>query len=692
MAKGTVYRHFASKEDLLTAAIETLLADTESRFEAAVDALGGPSGLTDDPEKTAMVFGHLVAGVLPMLLELGARAAKGHEPSADLARRVLRTLAEAGGRPVHGPRRRPRIGHPGRIVDHRVGLRHRPGVGGRPRLAARRGARRGPDSRHRRSGPDHRSLTRGAPARTSGDYAVSLLHSPQHDARSRPGRSVLRARRPAHTRRHRGPGRAGELPRRLAAAAPIRPAAHLLAFYGFARLVDQLGDDYRGRPPGRPGLAGRCRPDGHSPTRTEPGCIPWWPARPRLGAALDADPERLCRPDRRQPPGPGGRRRTPPSTTWPGYCRLSANPVGRLVLAAFGAATPERAALVRRHLHRPAARRALAGRGRGRRAPAGSTCPPRTWTASASTPTSSLRGPPAVGAAAGPDGLRGGPGPPRPRRGRPARQLAAGAGPAGPSPASGRAATPPWTPWRPADFDPLAGAPTRPAPARVAIHLARRPAALDATRRGGVNLDRGLPPLRGDHRPPRLGTFPMGSSCCRPPKRRAMCALYALARRIDDIGDGDRPGRRQAGRPRRGAQGRGRHRQRRPRRRGDDPVLVALADVARRFPHPAGRLRRADRRLRDGRARHRLRDLRRPGGLLPAGGGQRRPAQPRRLRHRRSERAEPLADALGVALQITNILRDIVEDRDQMGRVYLPGRRLGPLRRGARSRRSATTA
>jgi AcrR family transcriptional regulator len=102
MAKGTVYRHFASKEDLLTAAIETLLIDTESRFEAAVAALGGPAGLNDDPEKTAMVFGHLVAGVLPMLLELGARAAKGHEPSADLARRVLRTLAEAGGRPFTG--------------------------------------------------------------------------------------------------------------------------------------------------------------------------------------------------------------------------------------------------------------------------------------------------------------------------------------------------------------------------------------------------------------------------------------------------------------------------------------------------------------------------------------------------------------------------------------------------------------
>jgi 15-cis-phytoene synthase len=32
----------------------------------------------------------------------------------------------------------------------------------------------------------------------------------------------------------------------------------------------------------------------------------------------------------------------------------------------------------------------------------------------------------------------------------------------------------------------------------------------------------------------------------------------------------------------------------------------------------------------------------------------------------------PLADDLGVALQITNVLRDVVEDRDELDRVYLP--------------------
>ena len=99
MAKGNVYRYFASKEALLTAAIETLLDDTTERFQTALDSLGGTDGLRQDSEKSALVLGYLVADVLPMLLELGARAAKGHEPSAELARRVIRTLAATAGRP-----------------------------------------------------------------------------------------------------------------------------------------------------------------------------------------------------------------------------------------------------------------------------------------------------------------------------------------------------------------------------------------------------------------------------------------------------------------------------------------------------------------------------------------------------------------------------------------------------------------
>jgi AcrR family transcriptional regulator len=98
-AKGNLYRYFDSKESLLTAAVETLLDDTRVRFEAASGSLGGGDGLEADPGKAALVFGYIVADVLPMLLELGARAAKGHEPSADLGRKVLRTLAATAGRP-----------------------------------------------------------------------------------------------------------------------------------------------------------------------------------------------------------------------------------------------------------------------------------------------------------------------------------------------------------------------------------------------------------------------------------------------------------------------------------------------------------------------------------------------------------------------------------------------------------------
>jgi AcrR family transcriptional regulator len=99
MAKGNFYRYFPSKEALITACIETLVDDTASRLEAALESTGGVEPLRADPDKAALVLGYVLADVLPLLLELGARAAKGHEPSADLARRSLRTLASVAGRP-----------------------------------------------------------------------------------------------------------------------------------------------------------------------------------------------------------------------------------------------------------------------------------------------------------------------------------------------------------------------------------------------------------------------------------------------------------------------------------------------------------------------------------------------------------------------------------------------------------------
>jgi phytoene synthase len=165
--------------------------------------------------------------------------------------------------------------------------------------------------------------------------------------------------------------------------------------------------------------------------------------------------------------------------------------------------------------------------------------------------------------------------------------------------------------------------------------------------------------------------FSYGIKLLPAPKRRAMCTLYALARRIDDIGDGDRSApdkfialtevRKEVA----ALAGEDRY-------RGDDPVLAALADVALHFPIPLS----AFDELIDGcemdvhGAGYRTFDdlvgyCRRVAGTIGRLSlGVYGCAEP--------DRAEPLADALGVALQITNILRDIVEDRDQMGRVYLP--------------------
>ena len=100
VAKGSVYRHFPSKEAIFTAVVENLLRETAEGFSRAVADLGGPEGLSSDPAKAALVFGGQIARAMPILLELGARAARGDVPSQVLAAKVLRTLAEAAGRPL----------------------------------------------------------------------------------------------------------------------------------------------------------------------------------------------------------------------------------------------------------------------------------------------------------------------------------------------------------------------------------------------------------------------------------------------------------------------------------------------------------------------------------------------------------------------------------------------------------------
>lgn len=154
------------------------------------------------------------------------------------------------------------------------------------------------------------------------------------------------------------------------------------------------------------------------------------------------------------------------------------------------------------------------------------------------------------------------------------------------------------------------------------------------------------------------------------PKRRALAAVYAYARRIDDIGDGDLPVADKAAalaaeKPRVAALTAG------DLAGSEDPVLVALTDAGKRFGVPLA----AFDELIDGcladvnQARYDTWDdlyyycrcVAGSIGRLSLGVyGAHDPAK-----------QEKLADDLGIALQITNILRDVVEDF-RNGRVYLP--------------------
>ncbi|HTU76402.1 MAG TPA: presqualene diphosphate synthase HpnD [Trebonia sp.] len=154
------------------------------------------------------------------------------------------------------------------------------------------------------------------------------------------------------------------------------------------------------------------------------------------------------------------------------------------------------------------------------------------------------------------------------------------------------------------------------------------------------------------------------------PKRRALAAVYAYARRIDDIGDGEQPAADRAAalaaeRPRVQALTAGQAAD------AADPVLVALADAGQRFGLPLA----AFDELIDGcladvnQARYETWDdlyyycrcVAGSIGRLSLGVyGATDP-----------DKQEKMADDLGIALQITNILRDVVEDF-RNGRVYLP--------------------
>ncbi|HEV3072232.1 MAG TPA: squalene/phytoene synthase family protein [Solirubrobacteraceae bacterium] len=156
-------------------------------------------------------------------------------------------------------------------------------------------------------------------------------------------------------------------------------------------------------------------------------------------------------------------------------------------------------------------------------------------------------------------------------------------------------------------------------------------------------------------------------------KRRAMCAVYAFARDVDDIGDGALPpdeklrrldlARVALGELRAGAAS------------GSNPVMVALADAYVRFALPLDALEDLIEGVRMdvvGTNYESFEELllycRRVAGsigrLCLAIFGSRDPRA-----------AAQLADDLGVAMQLTNIVRDLREDA-QRGRVYLPAQEL----------------
>ncbi|MCM1949996.1 presqualene diphosphate synthase HpnD [Streptomyces sp. G2] len=158
-------------------------------------------------------------------------------------------------------------------------------------------------------------------------------------------------------------------------------------------------------------------------------------------------------------------------------------------------------------------------------------------------------------------------------------------------------------------------------------------------------------------------------------KRQAMSALYAFSRRVDDIGDGtlapeEKHERLEGTRALLDRV-----------RKGDvaeddtDPVAVALADSARRFPIPLEGLDELiDGVLMDVRgATYRTWDDLKVYCRCVAGAIGRLSlgvfgTQPGAAD---AERAAEYADTLGLALQLTNILRDVREDAGN-GRTYLP--------------------
>ena len=465
---------------------------------------------------------------------------------------------------------------------------------------------------------------------------------------------------------------------------PRTARAHLLAVYGFARLADDLGDECPGDRLAaldwlegdlRAALAGERR---HRVTARLAHTI----AATGLTEAPFID---LIEANRRD-------QAVKRQATWDDlldYCRLSANPVGFAVLAIAGAATPDRLALSDRvcsglqvveHLQ-DVGEDAAAGRvylpaddlerfgvaDEDLTAPAASPAlravvafelaRARDLLAAGVPLARSLRGWPRLAVAgyvagglaaadaieaAGYDVLAR---PVRPGRARTARHAATVVG----------------RPWRTVEVRRSAWAP----PAGAAVGR-------DATASGEpIGLEDAYAACAAITRR-EAKNFAFGIALLPPPKRRAMAVVYALARRVDDVVDepGDLDDKRRMLDDL----------ERRVERTAadgvapdlGDPVLVGLADVLGHHPLPSDALSDLFAGCRRDLAGSKVATFdelvvycRQVAGsigrLSLAIFGTDQP-----------EVTAPLADDLGVALQLTNILRDVVEDRDELGRVYLP--------------------
>jgi len=160
-------------------------------------------------------------------------------------------------------------------------------------------------------------------------------------------------------------------------------------------------------------------------------------------------------------------------------------------------------------------------------------------------------------------------------------------------------------------------------------------------------------------------TFYAGMRLLPADRRDAIFAIYALARRIDDVADGELPSEDKLD-----ALGEIRGElERLP--EADDPVLVAVADAALRYPIPLdafGDLVAGAEMDARGHDYATFADTELYGRRVAGSIGRLALGV---FAARDREEGERLAEELGVALQLTNILRDLGQDL-RIGRRYLP--------------------